>query len=62
MERTHGSTGRATEQTQVAAGTVTGVTETDPNGNKLTYRFNGGRFLTDATRKIGTGHLSSLRP
>ncbi len=38
---------------QVTAGTITGVTVTDPNGHALTYRFTGGRFLTEATDALG---------
>jgi RHS repeat-associated protein len=38
---------------QVTAGTITGVTETDSNGNKLTFRFGTGRVLTEATDALG---------
>jgi YD repeat-containing protein len=47
---------------QVTAGTITGVTETDPNGNKLTYRFGTGRVLTEATDALGQTTQSPRLP
>ena len=47
---------------QVTAGTVTGVTATDPNGNRLTYRLGPGRVLTEATDALGQRTQSPRLP